>query len=194
MPTDYNVALFFHILGVVILFAALSLEIATMLAMRQSRSVEQVRALAWAHKLLAFMFPTGVMLILAGGLYMWHREWEAGEEWTVVAFITFIFAAVLGFAFNARHGAKIVESSVKALNGPITAELKGLILAPRYWTAVCGTSGFAVGIIYLMTVKPGWIGSVLTVLIGGAIGASLGASATRGGVPDVSAGACVSGE
>jgi hypothetical protein len=44
-------------------------------------------------------------------------------------------------------------------------------------------NGAAIGIVWLMVVKPGWAGSVVVTVVGGGLGATVGAALSR--APDV---------
>jgi hypothetical protein len=90
--------------------------------------------------------PVSALLVLVPGLYMVASSW-GWKGWITVGVTSWVLIAVLG-AFT----------GVMQLRGRLSPRAAGLSWAVRV--------GMAVGVVFVMTVKPDVIGSVSAVLVG----------------------------
>jgi hypothetical protein len=111
--------------------------------------------------------PLSALGVLIPGLYMTATSW-GWVPWIVVALVSWLVIAVLG----AVNGIRIValERSDALLTG---------IRNPLFVISWITRLGIAMGVIFLMTVKPGGIAAVLVVLIAAAAGAALGLAVSK---------------
>ena len=164
-------ALFIHILGAVTWFSALALTQRGGQQLRKAESAEH--ALMW----LGILKPTGGMFagagvfLLATGLYMTSKLWTYTTSWVLTAFITLILLLALGGGIVGRTMAKIAGLTAAAPTGPIPAEAKSLIDQQGLWVLIGGLQGAAIGLVWLMTNKPGWVASIGTIVGLFAVGA-----------------------
>jgi hypothetical protein len=150
----YQVVLFVHILGVLGLFMALAVELASMLGARRAHTIEAVRVWSSARGPLAIMFPVTSLLILCAGLAMTLDVWGWGHAWIDLSLALLILLSVMGARVNGTHAKRIAERA-----------------------AALG----ALGIVFLMVEKPGWLGSVVTLVIGLLVGVILAQVLVRSG-------------
>jgi hypothetical protein len=169
--TSDTFALFLHIIGVVGLFIALSLELICLIGMRRARVVMQVQEWAGLRGLLAIVFPISAVLILVSGLYLVH-DVLAGQSqgWTDVALIVLILLGVAGGVLSGPRMRAIGVAAQAAPAGPVSGSLSLLILDPIMWTTVQVSGTLAIGVVYLMTIKPETGGSWLTILVAAVVG------------------------
>jgi hypothetical protein len=106
--------------------------------------------------------PISALGVLIPGLYMTATSW-GWVPWIVVALMSWVVIAVLG----AVNGIRILalERSQALLSGTRNA-----VFLVSWFTRV----GIALGVVFLMTVKPGAVPAVLAILIAAAAGAALG--------------------
>lgn len=169
----YPYALFLHIVAVLGLFIATGIEWTTLFGVRSAKNVGQVRQLMNVNAAFELVFPVAALLILVAGLHMTFTVWGWSHAWISVSLLALILMGVLGPTINARRMKAIHASARATPDGPIPASLKKLINNRVLWTCVLAMSFADLGIIYLMTIKPGWIGAIVVMLVTVAAGAIL---------------------
>jgi len=154
--TLYSVALFLHVVGAVLLFVTLTVE---GVALRQAAP----RLL----RLNRIVGPLSALGVLLPGLYMAATSW-GWVAWIVVALASWLAIAVLG----AVNGIRIVALERSA---DFSTGVRNPIFLISWTTRV----GLALGVVFLMTVKPDVVAAVLAILIAAAAGAALGVVLSR---------------
>jgi hypothetical protein len=184
----YPVALFLHVVAALGVFAGLALEWRSLFQLRRAARAEQASEWFKVYASLSHLYPLAWGLILIPGLYMtalvWH--WVA---WIVVALVAVFLLAGLGAAFSGRRMAAI-GSEIAAEKDGLSPTLRSQLRDPILWASIQVRTAIALGIIFLMTVKPGSTGALLA--IGAAVVIGLAASlpawggerSTRAGTAD----------
>jgi hypothetical protein len=175
----YKIALFIHVVSVLALFTAAGIEITEMVGLRRSATVETVRAWARGTAFVGRVFPISSVVILVSGLFMMVAAWPGNTPWAITALVSLVVLAILGGAINGKRLEAIHSAAEAAPAGPIPATLRQQINDPVLWTSVQTMTVGALGIVYLMTVKPGWVASVVCMLIALAIGVASAQPAWR---------------
>ncbi|HLZ23815.1 MAG TPA: hypothetical protein VKQ30_17015 [Ktedonobacterales bacterium] len=180
----YTFALFAHILGVLSLFIGMGLQWTITLRLRQARSIVQVRE--WSSLIggVAKLGPVSGALILVMGIYMTLTSWGMGTPWIVVSLAAMLFMLALGMGVITRRLNAIQRAAaiVETPTGAIPPELHQQIHNPLLWISTQLASGTALGVVFLMTTKPGLGGSLLVMgvaLILGGITGGLSAQPSR---------------
>jgi hypothetical protein len=160
----YSIALFLHVVGALLLFATLTVEGVALRQLRRAMTAEAATGAAAMLRLNRIVGPLSALGVLIPGLYMTATSW-GWVAWIVVALVSWVLIAVLG----AVNGIRILglERSEVLLSG---------IRKPIFLISWLTRVGVAVGVVFLMTVKPEVLTSVLGVLIAAAAGAALGAA------------------
>ena len=156
----YGVALLVHILGVLGVFIATGIEQVVLLRLRAARTTQLVRE--WVHVMdgVDKLFPPSVLLLVLAGLYMTFTVWGWGQAWIDVSLGTLVLVGILGPAVNGS-GLKAIGRAVAVLpDGPLSADLSRLIYHPVLNMSTSITAFLTLGIVFLMTLKPGWLGSL----------------------------------
>jgi hypothetical protein len=160
----YTVALFVHVIGACGMFAGFGTWFIGLIALRRAERVEQVRTittlLALAHSVGAY----SVVLVIIPGVYMALTMWGLQTSWIVVS--------IAGVLVAAPIGSRLIDDRVKALkavarevpDGALSPELAALTHDPVLGTAMHINSLLVVGIIFLMTVKPPLLASIITMV------------------------------
>ncbi|HKY61158.1 MAG TPA: hypothetical protein VJP59_09115 [Gemmatimonadota bacterium] len=162
VPLLYSVALFLHVLGVLGLFVALGLEWTSLRCLSRAANAAEARAWFGLFPVLRRIYPWSFVAILVTGIYMMAVGWGA-RAWIAVGLLGMLAIPALGSAMTARR--------IRA-TGPVISEAQGVLDEParaRLADPVLHLSlrlrmGLAVGIVFLMTVKPDWIGSVVAIV------------------------------
>ncbi|GHO58597.1 hypothetical protein [Ktedonobacter robiniae] len=166
----YSYALFAHILGVTGLFIAMSLQLASMIGILRSRTVEQVRVWCGMHTVLLRIFALSFVLTLGAGMHMTFTIWGWSTAWINASLAGLLILTGLGPLINTRR-LKVLHREALALpEGPVPTSLRRRIQDPILWSSVLGMNAMAVGSIYLMVLKPGlletWLVMVGSILLG----------------------------
>ena len=172
--TLYSIALFVHIVGAVLLFVTLTVEGIALRQLHRAATMEAAQVAAASLRLNRIVGPLSALGVLIPGLYMMATNW-GWVAWIVVALASWLAIAVLG----AVNGIRILalERSRALLTG---------IRNPMFLISWSTRAGIALGVVFLMTVKPGAAGAVLAILVAAAAGAALALvlGAARRGQPE----------
>ena len=166
----YQIALFIHVLGVLCLMGGHTLIHASLEVMRRARQVERVRDwLALAAGLDRFM-PFFTLAVLVPGIYMAWTAWGWTTPWIDVSLLLFLVMAILGPILLGRRFAAL-NTLVKATPpGTIEAPLAAQMRDRTLWTIENTFTSLLLAILFLMTVKPNLLGTVIVVSIGLIVG------------------------
>lgn len=175
LNTLYPIALFVHILGAIVYFVIFGLVYAATLGIRQARNVQAVRLWAGAMKAAERLHPISSLCILVAGIYMVVVAWGWQADWAFIALGVYV---LLGFAAGSFQARRIVaiEQLVKDMPGDalLPASLVARAQDPVLWLATNAMIAAAIGIVFLMTVKPGVIGALVSILVAVALGLLIG--------------------
>jgi hypothetical protein len=163
----YSIALFVHVVGALLLFVTLTVEGVALRQLHRAATNEAAQGAAAMLRLNRIVGPLSVLGVLIPGLYMTATSW-GWVGWILVALVSWVVIAVLG----AVNGIRIVglARSQALLTG---------IRNPMFLISWMTRVGIAVGVIFLMTVKPGAVAAVVAILIAAAAGAALGVGLSR---------------
>jgi hypothetical protein len=152
------------------LFGGIAIVLAAMARMRRAETVTQVRELAGLAALADRLLPVASLLILVAGIYMAVDLELWGSGWVDLGFLGLIALSIVGPTINSRRLTAIHRAAAEAPDGSVPDVLRARILDPVLWTAVHTMTVVTVGIVFLMAVKPGTTGSLLTLIVAAAIG------------------------
>jgi hypothetical protein len=166
----YPLVLFLHILGAFGLIAALTLEAVGLRGLR--RAVRTEDALMWlgiSRGLVLRLAPASLGLILVTGLYMMATTWGP-KGWIVVALASLVLLAVVGALGTGIRMARIGSAVGGASAGPLSDDLQRALRDPILLTSLRTRLAIVLGVVFLMTVKPSSLASVVVIILAAAIG------------------------
>ncbi len=172
--TAYPFLVFVHVLGAVGIFAAIAIETASLERLQRAETPADARVWVSLLALPSRLGPIGMVATLASGIWMMAVSWGP-QPWLVSAFVGLVGMAVAGVVSLRRTRRLRV-----ALAAESTSELplrSGQVLSASLRLRIA----LGVGILGLMTVKPGAAGSWL--VLAAAAAAGLIASIARGSRP-----------
>src|SRR5258708_23749434 len=164
----YSIALFVHVVGALLLFVTLTVEGVALRQVSQAAARESARAGAAMLRLNRIGGPFSALGVLVPGVYMTVTTW-GWVAWIVVALVSWLVIAVLG----AVNGIRIL--ALDRSSGLLVG-----IRNPLFLISWLTRVGIALGVIFLMTVKPGAGIAVAAVLVARAAGGGGPLSAPRG--------------
>ncbi|HEY2118176.1 MAG TPA: DUF2269 family protein [Candidatus Acidoferrum sp.] len=163
----YRIVLFIHFLGLVGLFVGYGLEwMGTAVLLRSKTGDEARSALRIYRTSLPLSGPSLIVLILSGG-YLAGVSGASKEGWIIASILGIIVALGMGFALvmpRMRALRATLPEGNAALVGPALSKVQdGFVV-----TLIRARFFLALGIVYVMTIKPMLISS-LAVLFGGIV-------------------------
>jgi hypothetical protein len=169
----YSVALFLHVIGALLLFVTLTVEGIALRLLRRAATAAEATGASGMLRMNRVVGPISAIGVLVPGLYMTATRWGA-VAWILVALISWALIAVLG-AFN---GIRILglQRSLAKVGPSAMAQLRNPLFLVSWLTRV----GIALGVIFLMTVKPGALGAVIAVVIAAGAGMAAGVGLAAG--------------
>lgn len=180
----YDVALFLHLLGVVLLVGGVTTTLVAMLRAQTAASVGALRTLTAVGKKIDVVIGPATLLILASGLYMVARHGDDGgihwtSGWIDVAIAIFLLMSVLGPTVEAGHAKRLLQAVAELPDGPVPTGVDALRRSPlATHVSLFGTAQI-VAFLYLMTNKPDLLGSLIACGIATAAGAVVAALRLR---------------
>lgn len=169
-----TLALFAHIVGALLLFLGIGLLWFSALRLRFVRTVAQAREWSGLARAVGRMGPISGVLILLPGIYMTVTSWGA-TPWIMVSLGAMLVVMMPGMLISGRGmGAirKILAAS--ADEDAIPPEARRQIDRPALWSAIQVWAAAGLGVVFLMTTKPGWTGSLVVIGVALALGLAVG--------------------
>jgi hypothetical protein len=172
----YQIALFLHILGALGYFIALGVFYAAVLGIRRAQTVGSIHVWTGAASGVSrILFPISTLLIVIAGIYMMVTVWGERAPWAGVALIAFPIVAIVATFIPGRRMAPLRHSAAgQPQSAPVTGALWTQAHDAVTWVAVNTLAAFAIGIVYLMTLRPDALGSVIALLIALVVGLLVG--------------------
>jgi hypothetical protein len=112
--------------------------------------------------------PASLGLILVTGLWMTATAWGP-KGWILVALASLVLLALVGALGTGIRMARLGPAIGRA-NGPLTDELKAALRDPVLLTSIRTRVALVLGIVFLMTVKPSAVASLVVIAVAAAIG------------------------
>ena len=172
----YQTALFLHILGALGFYIAVGVFYASVLGVRRAQIAGSITL--WtgaAGGVSRILFPISFLVVVIAGIYMVVTVWGERAQWAGVALLAFILLAIAATVIQGRRMGVLGQSAAtQPESAPVTGALWTQAHDPVTWVAVNASAAFAIGIVYLMTLKPDALGSVIALLIALVVGLAFG--------------------
>ena len=159
----YSISLFLHIVGALGIFAAIGLEWAGRSNLKRATETSQVRE--WIRLLAAPRSVGGpsALLVLVSGIYMSATRWGP-QGWTLVALAGMVGVAAVGGAVGGRRVGAIARG-LPGETGPVSPMLRQRLDDPALTLSLWTRTALLLGIVFLMSVRPGWGGALAVMAI-----------------------------
>lgn len=169
----YNVVLFLHIVGAVIMFMAIAILALAMISLLQSKDTENVKRWSGLAVKTDGLFPMSTLLILVPALYLVFSTWGWGTAWINVSLAALLGTSFLGPVINLRRLKGILAAAEAETEAVPSVGLMNKVRDRVLWNSVSVMSMLVVGILFLMAVKLALVGSLITMVIAVAAGFAL---------------------
>lgn len=170
MNLFYKIALFLHIIGLIALFSGLVILQRGGVRLRTAATWEEARVWLQLMRPVGGMFFAGSIFLLATGIYMAKVEWSMSTPWVVVAEVVVVLFALVGTLVG--RGLGRMGRAARQHAGEVSTDDRSLLSAPAVWASIFAMNGGAMGVVWLMTTKPGWAVSIavpVVLTLGGAV-------------------------
>lgn len=179
--TNYEAALFLHIVGVSGMFAGIGITMGVLHFARKAPNVESVRALVALGALGGRAIPILSLVVLVSGVYMVEDVWDWDKSWINISLAAYIVLFAMGPLINARRTKAIGMEAGRAPDGPIPEGLRRKLDDPILQTSEVTMNMATLGIVYLMVVKPDTAGSLIAMAVAVIVGLALSSQAWLAG-------------
>jgi hypothetical protein len=171
----YSLVLFAHIVGVLGMFIGMGLQWMALFSLRHTQSMAQVRAWGRVVAIAGRLGPIAGALVIGAGIYLMVAAWRLTTAWIVVALVAIVVMMLFGMGIAARRSKAIGRLAAEQQpSDTISGELRRRIDDPALWVATQVAGAVALGIVFLMTVKPNLLASLLALAVslvaGGVVG------------------------
>lgn len=161
----YNIVLFIHILGAVIMFVAVAFTLLAMISMLYSTKTEGLRNWAALAVKLDGLLPFSVILILVPGLYLVFTSWGWGNSWVDISLALLLIMTFMGPIINLRRLKSILNGAIDETELIPSAGLLEKVRDRILWNSVLIMTMLTISILFLMTVKLTMSGSIVTIVV-----------------------------
>lgn len=175
MPEGYEIGLFLHLLGVFLLGGAALISFAVFSMMRRAQTVQEVRVFGSLGRILSqyYVLPVlGAWMIVTGLYLVGEYELDLTDGWVFWAIIAVLVAIANGLANITPRMKAIGGEAGPAADGPVPASITNKLDDPILFGAMHFNLLLTVGIIWMMVMKTGFVGSLVTLIIFGGVGAA----------------------
>jgi hypothetical protein len=170
-----------HFMGLISLTGAFIIYPRVGQRLRKATTLAEVRSWLCFLEIARGMFRSGATMMALSGLAMTWMRWRAPYAFVVVGMLGLIFIAATFDLVVSRHlGAmRAVAGHEAGGSGAVSAELFTVISQPRPWIVLFALNISAIGVLFEMTLKLGYLGGVALPLAGAVIGTVAGAAMLR---------------
>ena len=164
----YLIALYIHITGALAMFAGLGMEGIVFKHLKNAASPQQAVPWLGSMKILRIVFTYATISLLLTGVYLVILSW-GWNSWVLTGLVLLVALSGYGSTSGKKIGMSIA-SLINSSDQSIPSKVRKVIGSPLMMTIYKLKITIALGIIFMMTTKPGWIGSMVTVAAAIAIG------------------------
>ena len=161
--TNYKLTLFLHFLGLVALFVGYGLEWILSGLLRKATTIDQVRAWLRVYRTSLPISGPGLLILIISGWYLASFSGAMKQGWVSATFLAILLALGIGFVFILPR-VRAIRGALPEGGGGLPANVRRLLQAPAIPTLIRVRGLLALGIVYLMTVKPESLSASLLVL------------------------------
>lgn len=166
----HNLVLFAHVVGVVGLFMALGIELFAVLRLRRTTSIAQIGEWSLATRVTHLVHLVSTPLIVASGLYMVVAEFGWTTAWIDVSLVVMLLLSSSGMFVSWQRIAIVGREAARLSDSFITTAFARRMHDPVLYAVTHVQVGVALGILYLMLLKPDLTWSLFTIILAALLG------------------------
>ncbi len=158
----YAVALFFHLLSVLLATVAASLTLFAALRVGAAASAPEAAQWVGFSEKVVRAFPVAVLGLLITGTYMTHQRWTWSVPWIDAALVGLALLVVLGPGVQRRRAVALKRELASSGMSP---RARRLVHDPVAWTAKMIEILLVIAVVFVMTVKPAGAECVASIVV-----------------------------
>ena len=161
----YPYGLLLHIVSVIGLFIALSLELVIMSRLQVAKTTAQIHEWLTLSRVIDLVLPISAVLILISGLALTFASSGWAHAWVELSLGLLVLLGILGPVINGPRMKAIHLAVQAAPAGEISVALKKVISNPvlRAYTPIPAL--VALGAVVMMVLRLDWIGSGIVLVL-----------------------------
>ena len=170
----YHYVLYVHLMSLFVGIGAGSVLLVCLLQLRAARTVEQAAPWGMMAGKVGKLFPVAILGLFGTGAYLTSETtfpWSWSTRWIDVGIGALVVLIAQGAGIAERTGHKLGAALQANGPGPLGPEARRMALHPGLWVVEFSNLGIVFGVVWNMTVKPGFGESLAAVLVGYAVGA-----------------------
>lgn len=175
----YDIILFLHIVGTVLIFATFGISLSALLTMLACKNFSEVRRLSHLAVKADGIFPIGTLLILIPGLYMTFTQWGWSHAWINLSLVLLIVLMVMGPIINLPRLKAIAYTADHASAETSFVTMQQTIKNKVLWLSIVTMTMITTAILYMMTIKPELLGSIVVTVLAFIAGPVIGKFLSR---------------
>jgi hypothetical protein len=172
--TLYTLALFTHVVGAIGTFIGVSVWLFAAMALWRAQSVGQVRALSSLIQPSGVLAIVSILLLGVAGFYMAITVWGERATWIIVATITFLLLAPFSALVIDPRLRALARAAAAVPDGPLPTVVAAQTRDPLVGIGLYTYVGVLLGIVFLMTVKPVLVESIVAMVVATIVGLAAG--------------------
>lgn len=157
----YSVILFFHIVSGMGMAASVTTLMVAEGTARRARTARELAEIGASDERVANVMKSLALLLAFTGLYMAHSHWSLLAPWVVASALVFAYLATSGPLVFGRRMRGAVKAAATA--GAITPEVRRMLNDPTLVMMGRMRVALLATMVFLMTTKPGLVGTLVTV-------------------------------
>jgi hypothetical protein len=118
-------------------------------------------------------------LVFGAGIAMMVMRWGLATPWIMVSLAAIALMMAAGMGVAARRMKAIGRALDSTDDDSLTPELRRRTNAPTLWVATQLAASLALGVVFMMTIKPDLGGSLLTLAVTLVVGAAAGGATAK---------------
>ncbi len=163
--TLYPFILLLHIVGVIGLFIALSLEFVVLFRLRAAKTTAQVHEWLTLSRVIDLALPVSAVFILISGLVLTFSVWGWEHAWIELSLGLLVLLGILGPVINGPRMKAIHVAAQAAPAGEIPHALRAAISNSVLRAFVPIPGLVALGAVIMMVLKLDWFGSAMVIAL-----------------------------
>lgn len=175
----YELAKVLHFLGLIALFGYFVIYSRAGPRLRKATDMAEVKVWLGLLDMARPMIPGAAVMLIVSGVVMGMMRWKAPYPFTIVGLVSIITIWIVATIVGGRH-LKAMHAAADGRTGPVPADVSHVIVSPKPWATLFGLNTAALGVLFVMTTKVGWVPAISVVVGLAIVGALIGARLAGG--------------
>jgi len=175
----YHVVLYIHLLSLLIGFSAGVIETVCLFRLRAAETLAAAAPWGQLAGEIEKAFPVAILGLFGTGAYMTSDVWTWSTSWIVLPIVGLVVLSLQGPLVAGRRGHAVKAALMANGPGPLGPDARRMTRDRALWAAGMTNEMLVLGIVWVMTEKPGWGGAIAALAVAYAVGLALTTVFTR---------------